>query len=136
MGSCCNAILDIIANWRRPSCAMAGGYKFITIAVEGGKNLEECRKVKAPRNSPFTTGENGVLPATESGANFGGGGMGINDLDQTRIDNLDDVLVAKTAPSRDYEADGQRVMKQSEITVRVVLGRRTASDTVWTCDLS
>jgi N-acetylglutamate synthase/N-acetylornithine aminotransferase len=23
--------------------------------------------------------------------------MGINDLDQTRIDNLDDVLVAKTA---------------------------------------
>jgi hypothetical protein len=37
----------------------------------------------------------------------------------------------------DYkEEDGQRVMKQSEITVRVVLGRGTASDTVWTCDLS
>jgi glutamate N-acetyltransferase/amino-acid N-acetyltransferase len=27
-------------------------------------------------------------------------------------------------------------MKQSEITVRVVLGRGTANDTVWTCDLS
>ena len=34
------------------------------------------------------------------------------------------------------EEDGQRVMKQSEITVRVNLGRGTASDTVWTCDLS
>jgi glutamate N-acetyltransferase/amino-acid N-acetyltransferase len=34
------------------------------------------------------------------------------------------------------EEDGQRVMKQSEITVRVALGRGTASDTVWTCDLS
>jgi glutamate N-acetyltransferase / amino-acid N-acetyltransferase len=28
------------------------------------------------------------------------------------------------------------VMKQSEITVRVVLGRGKASETVWTCDLS
>ena len=37
----------------------------------------------------------------------------------------------------DYvEADGQRVMKQSEITVRVVLGRGEAADTLWTCDLS
>jgi glutamate N-acetyltransferase/amino-acid N-acetyltransferase len=34
------------------------------------------------------------------------------------------------------EADGQRVMKQSEITVRVVLGRGHATDAVWTCDLS
>ena len=37
----------------------------------------------------------------------------------------------------DYrEEDGQRVMQQSEITVRVLLGRGTAVDTVWTCDLS
>jgi glutamate N-acetyltransferase/amino-acid N-acetyltransferase len=34
------------------------------------------------------------------------------------------------------EAAGQRVMKQAEITVRVVLGRGDASATVWTCDLS
>jgi glutamate N-acetyltransferase / amino-acid N-acetyltransferase len=34
------------------------------------------------------------------------------------------------------EADGQRVMKQSEIAVRVVLNRGNASTTVWTCDLS
>ena len=34
------------------------------------------------------------------------------------------------------EEDGQRVMQQSEITVRVVLGRGDAAETVWTCDLS
>ena len=34
------------------------------------------------------------------------------------------------------EEDGQRVMKQSEITVRVGLGRGIAVDTVWTCDFS
>jgi glutamate N-acetyltransferase/amino-acid N-acetyltransferase len=34
------------------------------------------------------------------------------------------------------EEDGQRVMKQSEITVRIGLGRGNASETVWTCDLS
>ena len=37
----------------------------------------------------------------------------------------------------DYrEEDGQRVMKQSEITVRVDLHRGAANATVWTCDLS
>ena len=34
------------------------------------------------------------------------------------------------------EEDGQRVMKQSEITVRVDLNRGPATSTVWTCDLS
>jgi glutamate N-acetyltransferase/amino-acid N-acetyltransferase len=34
------------------------------------------------------------------------------------------------------EEDAKRVMKQSEITVRVVLGRGDATETVWTCDLS
>jgi glutamate N-acetyltransferase/amino-acid N-acetyltransferase len=67
------------------------------------------------------------------------GYAGIEDLDPTRIDlYLDDVLVAVQGgrnPSY-QEADGQRVMKQSEIVVRVLLGRGAASDTVWTCDLS
>ena len=67
------------------------------------------------------------------------GYAGINDMDQTLIDlYLDDVLVAKNGGRHpDYvESEGQRVMKQSEITVRVVLGRGEATDTVWTCDLS
>ena len=67
------------------------------------------------------------------------GYAGIADLDQTLIElHLDDVHVA-TRGGRNpayREEDGQRVMKQSEITVRVGLGRGTASDTVWTCDFS
>jgi glutamate N-acetyltransferase/amino-acid N-acetyltransferase len=51
---------------------------------------------------------------------------------------LDDVLVAegggRAAGYR--EEDGQRVMKQQEITIRVALGRGAAQATVWTCDLS
>ena len=67
------------------------------------------------------------------------GYAGIADLDQTQIDlYLDDVHVAHLGgrhPSY-QEEDGQRVMQQSEITVRVVLGRGDACDTVWTCDFS
>ena len=67
------------------------------------------------------------------------GYAGIEDLDQTGIElYLDDVHVA-TCGGRNpayREEDGQRVMKQSEITVQVNLGRGAASDTVWTCDLS
>jgi glutamate N-acetyltransferase/amino-acid N-acetyltransferase len=68
------------------------------------------------------------------------GYAGITDLDQTKIDLfLDDVHVARNGGRHpEYrEEDGQRVMKQSEITVRVVLNRGgIARATVWTCDLS
>jgi len=67
------------------------------------------------------------------------GYAGIADLDQTLIDlYLDDVLVARQGGRNpDYrEEDGQRVMQQAEITVRVLLGRGEARETVWTCDLS
>jgi glutamate N-acetyltransferase/amino-acid N-acetyltransferase len=67
------------------------------------------------------------------------GYAGIADLDQNKIDlYLNEVCVVKNGGrNSDYqETDGQRVMKQSEITVRLNLGRGTVSDTVWTCDLS
>jgi glutamate N-acetyltransferase/amino-acid N-acetyltransferase len=67
------------------------------------------------------------------------GYAGIDDLDQSLIDLfLDDVHVARQGGRHpDYrEADGQRVMKQSEIAVRVNLHRGSACTTVWTCDLS
>ena len=117
-----------------------GATKFITIQVEGGKTGEECRQVAyAIAHSPLVK-----TAFFASDPNLGRilaavGYAGITDLDQTRIDlYLDDVLVAKNGGRHvDYvEADGQRVMKQSEITVRVVLGRGEAADTVWTCDLS
>lgn len=117
-----------------------GATKFITVRVEGGKTGEECRQVGyAIAHSPLVK-----TAFFASDPNLGRilaavGYAGIADLDPTQIDlYLDDVLVAKNGGrDADYvEADGQRVMKQAEITVRVVLGRGEAADTIWTCDLS
>ncbi|WP_119965404.1 bifunctional glutamate N-acetyltransferase/amino-acid acetyltransferase ArgJ [Simplicispira lacusdiani] len=117
-----------------------GATKFITVRVEGGKTGEECRKVAyAIAHSPLVK-----TAFFASDPNLGRilaavGYAGIEDLDQTGIDlYLDDVHVAvQGGRNPQYrEEDGQRVMKQSEITVRVLLGRGTAQDTVWTCDLS
>ena len=117
-----------------------GATKFITVQVEGGKTAAECRQVAyAIAHSPLVK-----TAFFASDPNLGRilaavGYAGIDDLDQTRIDlYLDDVHVAVNGgrnPSY-REEDGQRVMKQAEITVRVNLGRGSASDTVWTCDLS
>ncbi|MBH1976958.1 MAG: bifunctional glutamate N-acetyltransferase/amino-acid acetyltransferase ArgJ [Giesbergeria sp.] len=117
-----------------------GATKFITIRIEGGKTGEECRKVAyAIAHSPLVK-----TAFFASDPNLGRilaavGYAGIDDLDQTGIDlYLDDVHVAvKGGRNPEYrEEDGQRVMQQSEITVRVVLGRGDAAETVWTCDLS
>ena len=117
-----------------------GATKFITVQVEGGKTAAECRQVAyAIAHSPLVK-----TAFFASDPNLGRilaavGYAGIDDLDQTKIDlYLDDVHVAVNGgrnPSY-REEDGQRVMKQAEITVRVNLGRGSASDTVWTCDLS
>ncbi|MDO9405061.1 MAG: bifunctional glutamate N-acetyltransferase/amino-acid acetyltransferase ArgJ [Polaromonas sp.] len=117
-----------------------GATKFMTIRVEGGKTGEECRQVAyAIAHSPLVK-----TAFFASDPNLGRilaavGYAGIDDLDQTGIDlYLDDVLVAKNGGRHPgyVEADGQRVMKQSEILVRVLLGRGDAADTVWTCDFS
>jgi glutamate N-acetyltransferase/amino-acid N-acetyltransferase len=117
-----------------------GATKFITVRVEGGKSGAECRQVAyAIAHSPLVK-----TAFFASDPNLGRilaavGYAGIEDLDQTGIDlYLDDVHVAvKGGRNPAYrEEDGQRVMKQSEITVRVVLGRGAETDTVWTCDLS
>ena len=117
-----------------------GATKFITIKVDGGKNSAECRKVAyAIAHSPLVK-----TAFFASDPNLGRilaavGYAGIDDLDQAGIElYLDDVHVA-TRGGRNpayREDDGQRVMKHSEITVHVNLGRGTAIDTVWTCDLS
>lgn len=117
-----------------------GATKFITVTVEGGRDAAECRQVAyAIAHSPLVK-----TAFFASDPNLGRilaavGYAGIADLDQTRIDLfLDDVHVA-TGGGRNpsySEAEGQRVMRQSEILVRVQLGRGPASDTVWTCDLS
>ena len=117
-----------------------GATKFITIKVEGGQTPAECRQVAyAIAHSPLVK-----TAFFASDPNLGRilaavGYAGIADLDQSSIDlYLDDVLVALHGGRNPAyrEEDGQRVMQQSEITVRVRLGRGTATDTVWTCDLS
>ncbi|MDT7835943.1 bifunctional glutamate N-acetyltransferase/amino-acid acetyltransferase ArgJ [Aquabacterium sp. OR-4] len=117
-----------------------GATKFITVQVDGGADDDECRRVAyAIAHSPLVK-----TAFFASDPNLGRilaavGYAGIDDLDQTLIDlYLDDVHVARQGGRHpDYrEADGQRVMKQSEITVRVVLHRGAACTTVWTCDLS
>ena len=117
-----------------------GATKFIAVRVEGGKTSAECRQVAyAIAHSPLVK-----TAFFASDPNLGRilaavGYAGINDLDQTGIDlYLDDVHVAVQGGRNPAyrEEDGQRVMQQSEITVRVLLGRGDAVDTVWTCDFS
>jgi glutamate N-acetyltransferase/amino-acid N-acetyltransferase len=117
-----------------------GATKFMTIQVEGGRNTEECLQVAyAVAHSPLVK-----TAFFASDPNLGRilaavGYAGIADLDATRIElHLGDVHVV-TGGGRhpEYrEEDGQRVMKEAEILVRIGLGRGTVSDTVWTCDFS
>ncbi len=117
-----------------------GATKFISIVVEEGLDVDECRKIAySIAHSPLVK-----TAFFASDPNLGRilaaiGYAGVNDLDVSKINlYLDDVWVAKNGGRNpEYrEEDGQRVMKQSEITIRVKLARGTAKTTVWTCDLS
>jgi glutamate N-acetyltransferase/amino-acid N-acetyltransferase len=110
------------------------------VQIDGGRDVEECRRAAyAIAHSPLVK-----TAFFASDPNLGRilaavGYAGIGDLDQGLIDlYLDDVHVAHQGGRHPQyrEEDGQRVMKQSEITVRVDLHRGPASATVWTCDLS
>lgn len=117
-----------------------GATKFMTITVEDGKDAAECRKIA------YSIGHSPLVKTAffASDPNLGRilaaiGYAGVDDLDVSKINlYLDDVWVAKDGGRNpDYkEEDGQRVMKQSEITVRVKLARGNAAATVYTCDLS
>src|SRR3546814_7071584 len=117
-----------------------GATKFMTITVERGRDRAECRQIAyAIAHSPLVK-----TAFFASDPNLGRilaaiGYAGVDDLDVSQLNlYLDDVWVAKNGGRNpDYqEADGQRVMQQSEITVRVKLARGEASATIWTCDLS
>ena len=137
----CDAVSDVAIRLAQGIIRDAeGATKFITIAVEGGRNSEECRKVAyAVAHSPLVK-----TAFFASDPNLGRilaavGCAGVADLDVEKVNlYLDEVLVAKNGSRNpEYrEADGQRVMKQSEITVRIVLNRGNAAAQVWTCDLS
>jgi glutamate N-acetyltransferase/amino-acid N-acetyltransferase len=117
-----------------------GATKFITIQVEEGESVGECFAVaKSIANSPLVK-----TAFFASDPNLGRilaaiGNAGIANLDPARVGlQLGDVVVVANggrAPSY-TEADGQRVMKAQEITMRVTLGRGIEAATVWTCDFS
>ena len=117
-----------------------GATKFIAIAVQGGKTIEECRQVG------YAIGHSPLVKTAffASDPNLGRilaavGYAGIADLDVDGVKVwLDDVLVAENGgrAAAYQEADGARVMAQAEITVRVDLGRGNAQASVFTCDFS
>jgi glutamate N-acetyltransferase/amino-acid N-acetyltransferase len=117
-----------------------GATKFMTITVEQGASLEECRKVA------YSIGHSPLVKTAffASDPNLGRilcaiGYAGVDDLDVSALDMyLDNVWVVKNGGRNpEYqEADGQRVMQQSEIAIRVTLARGAATSTIWTCDLS
>jgi glutamate N-acetyltransferase/amino-acid N-acetyltransferase len=117
-----------------------GATKFITVRIEGGKTVEECKKAAyAIARSPLVK-----TAFFASDPNLGRilaaiGYAGLENLDAGGLKlYLDDVLVAENGGrANSYrEQDGQNVMKQAEITIRVALNRGVESATVWTCDLS
>ncbi|NLD69737.1 MAG: bifunctional glutamate N-acetyltransferase/amino-acid acetyltransferase ArgJ [Limnobacter sp.] len=117
-----------------------GATKFITIEVEQAGSPDEAAAVAySIAHSPLVK-----TAFFASDPNLGRilaaiGYSGIADLDVDRVDVwLDDVHVASAGGRHpDYrEQDGQRVMKQAEIRVRVALARGEHATTVWTCDLS
>jgi len=121
-----------------------GATKFMTIAVAGGANREECRKVAyAVAHSPLVK-----TAFFASDPNLGRilaaiGYAGIADLDVDRLrvwlgDAEGEVLVAEMGgrAAAYREADGARIMKSQEITVRIDLARGPVAATVWTCDFS
>jgi glutamate N-acetyltransferase/amino-acid N-acetyltransferase len=136
-----NAIMDVARQLAQAIVRDGeGATKFITVRVEDGRTSAECRQVAyAIAHSPLVK-----TAFYASDPNLGRilaavGYAGIDDLDQSLIDLfLDDVHVAVNGGRNPTyrEEDGQRIMKQSEITVRVRLGRGSATDTVWTCDFS
>jgi glutamate N-acetyltransferase / amino-acid N-acetyltransferase len=117
-----------------------GATKFITVQVEGGRTLAECHKIaRAIAHSPLVK-----TAFFASDPNLGRilaavGYAGIADLDAGLIDLfLDDIqVVSNGARHAQYrEEQGQKVMKQSEITIQIRMNRGDQAATVWTCDLS
>jgi glutamate N-acetyltransferase/amino-acid N-acetyltransferase len=136
------AAITEVATWLAQAIVRdgEGATKFITVRVEGGKSEAECKQIGyAIARSPLVK-----TAFFASDPNLGRilaaiGYAGVDDLDVAALKlYLDEVLVAENGGrAASYrEEDGQRVMQQSDITIRVVLNRGAALATLWTCDFS
>ncbi len=139
------AVLDVLVRVMKRLAQLIvrdgeGATKFMTVVVEGGNNTQECCDIAySIAHSPLVK-----TAFFASDPNWGRilaaiGYAGVKDLNVEKIQVwLDDVQICKDGgAAADYtEAEGARVMAQTEITIRVDLGRGQAKDTVYTCDLS
>ncbi len=117
-----------------------GATKFITVRVEGGRDVAECRQVA------YTIAHSPLVKTAffASDPNWGRilaavGRSGLDALDLERVTiHLDEVCIVRDGGrAPDYtEEQGQRVMARPEIAIRVELGRGGAAARIWTTDLS
>ena len=140
-----DAVLDL-AIWLAQAIVRdgEGATKFMTLQIEGGQDRDECRKVG------YAIGHSPLVKTAffASDPNLGRilaaiGYAGIADLDVAGLkvwlaSNGEEVLVAEQGGrAADYrEEAGARIMQAAEITIRVDLGRGSATATLWTCDFS
>jgi len=117
-----------------------GATKFVTVTVDGGQTGDESLQVG------YTIAHSPLIKTAlfASDPNWGRilaavGRAGLADLDVSAINiYLDDVCIVESggAAASYTEEQGQAVMNQEEILIRVELNRGSISETVWTTDLS
>ncbi len=117
-----------------------GATKFVSVNVVTAASLNEARDVA------YTIAHSPLVKTAlfASDPNWGRilaavGRSGVEDLVLENVSlYLDDVcIVSEGGRDASYtEEAGQRVMDQSEISIKVVLGRGDISTTIWTTDLS
>lgn len=117
-----------------------GASKFVTVVVEQGCNNEECLQVA------YTIAHSPLIKTAlfASDPNWGRilaavGRASLTDLNVSKVNIwLDNIcIVSNGGIDAGYcEEDGQAVMSQHNITIKVELGRGNSSETVWTTDLS
>ncbi|QEY16543.1 bifunctional glutamate N-acetyltransferase/amino-acid acetyltransferase ArgJ [Cellvibrio sp. KY-GH-1] len=117
-----------------------GATKFVTVAVSGGANRDECLDVAyAVAHSPLIK-----TALFASDPNWGRivaaiGYAGVPSLDATKVRvHLNETLIVENGGrAKTYtEEQGQAVMNQAEIAINIHLGRGDFAETVWTTDLS
>jgi glutamate N-acetyltransferase/amino-acid N-acetyltransferase len=117
-----------------------GATKFITIEVAEGRDAQECLDVA------YTIAHSPLVKTAlfASDPNWGRilaavGRAGVSDLllEKVRVYLGDVCIVSNGGRDPAYtEAAGQAVMNREEILIRVLLGRGTACERIWTTDFS
>ncbi|MFM2317504.1 MAG: bifunctional glutamate N-acetyltransferase/amino-acid acetyltransferase ArgJ [Pseudomonadota bacterium] len=117
-----------------------GATKFISVIVEGAKDRAEARVIgntvalsPLVKTAMFASDPNWgrILAAV------GRSQIQALDVNAVTIYLGDTLLIEKGQPAPSYREElGQLEMKRDEITVRIHMGRGSASATTWTCDFS